>query len=101
MPVEDRDPRPRQSRLLRRGQPDARGDNQGLGIDVGVQEAVEEHEAVGACRVQPIAISPVELKYGLSFTATGNDTADFTWRTISTCRSSTVRPEVWGSPGTK
>ena len=47
--VEDRDPAQRQPQLLRGGQDQARGDLQGLQVQVGLVEAVEQHQPVGAC----------------------------------------------------
>ena len=48
-----------------------------------------------------VATSPKLLKYGDSFTATGMFTTSFTARRISTWRSSTSRPVIDVSPGTR
>jgi hypothetical protein len=42
-----------------------------LDVDVGLVEAVEQDEAVGARRVERLAISPNAVKYGDTFTAIG------------------------------
>ena len=46
--VEDADPAQRQAQLRRVAQVEGGGDLQGLGVDVGLVEAVEQHQPVGA-----------------------------------------------------
>ena len=51
--VQERDPRARQARLGRAREADLRHDGERVGVDVGLQEPVEEHERVGAGLVEP------------------------------------------------
>ena len=83
-PVKEGDPGARQTGLARVGEPDLGHDGERLGVDVGLQEAVEQHEGVGADLVEASAIAPTELKCGPSFTATGTLTASFTLLSTST-----------------
>ena len=79
--MQDRDPEQRQADLLGPAQLQGRRDLQRLEIEVGLVEAVEQHEPVGAgSRPGWRAISPSALKKGLSFIATGMRTAAFTAR---------------------
>ena len=49
--------------------------------------------------IQDAGAAAVELKCGLSLTATGTVTASLTRRRMSMCRCSTSRPVMCGSPG--
>jgi hypothetical protein len=71
------------------------------GSTSGWRKRLKSTSPLAPARSRRIAISPVELKCGLSLTATGTETASLTCWRISTWRSSTSRARVWGSPGTK
>jgi hypothetical protein len=69
--VEDGDPAQRQSCLLRVRTAPGEVTPQRLEVDVGLIEAVEQHQTVGAGHCQPVAIAAIDEKYGAIFTATG------------------------------
>ena len=69
---------------------------QRLQVDVRLEEAVEQHQAVGARLDQPLGhVGHGELKYGPTFTASGIETDSFTAATRSRyCDSTSLAGHV-------